>query len=101
MSGFRAFRSAVPHDRLTLMANDLVQALRDRDDADTVKAIVLLQDGEAGGLALHGYGATIMDEETASREAAIDMILHLRSLLRVSTMDLATVLLAAQQRGML
>lgn len=66
MSGVR--RTNEPHDRLTHLCDEMVQPLNRDENAD-VKAVVMLQDGDKGGIVMHGY-------EDAT-EGMTDLFIHL------------------------
>jgi hypothetical protein len=66
-------RETEPVDRLTRLAGALVDALAEHPEyTSEIKAIVLLNDRERGGICLHGY-----DRDT---EAIADLFVHLRSI---------------------
>lgn len=59
-----------PHDRLTELAGVMTAALE--TEAEDVKAVVMLQDGDRGGICLHGY-----DDDS---EAIADLFIHLKAI---------------------
>lgn len=65
-------RSYEPHDRLTRLCAAMTDALDSHPERGEEKAIVFLQDGERGGLQLHGY-----DDDT---DAMVDLFVHLKAL---------------------
>lgn len=66
-------RSSEPHDRLTRICAEMTYALEQHPEySDDVKAIVMLQDNDRGGLQLHGY-----DDDT---EALVDLFMHLKAI---------------------
>jgi hypothetical protein len=66
-------RSDRPHDRLTELCAVMTDALDAAlEPGELPKCAVFLQDGERGGLQLHGY-----DDDT---EAIVDLFLHLKAL---------------------
>lgn len=70
-----------PHDRLTRLCaamTDTLDAHPEKREQD--KCMVFLDDGEQGGLVLHGY-----DNDT---EAVVDLIMHLRAIMRANGRDL-------------
>jgi hypothetical protein len=63
----------VPVDRLTRLCGAMTEALEAADGyRDGDKAVVMLSDGERGGIGLHGYG-----DDTA---ALVDLIIHLQAI---------------------
>jgi hypothetical protein len=70
-----------PPDRLTRIAGDLAGALEqhvERQDGD--KVIVFADDGQRGGICMHGYSDDI--------EAMADLFSHLRAMFRANGKDL-------------
>jgi len=68
-----AERSYEPHDRLTRLCAAMTEALDAQPEmGEDVKCIVFLQDGDKGGLQLHGY-----DDDS---EAVSDVLLHLQAI---------------------
>ena len=68
-----ARRSKRPIDRLTRLCDAMTDALEAHPECDdTVKAVIMLDDGERGGIVLHGY-----DDDTA---AMVDLIMHLKAI---------------------
>lgn len=65
-------RSYEPHDRLTHLANEMLEVLKEKDAKD-VRAIVMLNTDERGGIGLGNYE----DEEAG---AIADMFIHLKAL---------------------
>jgi hypothetical protein len=66
-------RTGEPHDRLTELCATMTDALDgELEPGEDVKAVVMLQDGERGGLQMHGY-----DDDT---DAIVDVFLHLRAI---------------------
>lgn len=63
---------AVPMDRLTRLANKMLELLKQEADTDNVQAMILLSDEHNGGGAISGY-------ET-NEEALADMIIHFKAL---------------------
>jgi hypothetical protein len=79
MAGER--RTTEPHDRLTRMCDAMVtvwDAHPEHRPAD--KCIVFLDDGDRGGLVLHGY-----DSDT---DAMADLLMHLKALFKSSGREL-------------
>lgn len=71
-----------PFDRLTTLCSEMTKVLDDDDNKD-VRAVIMIDDGERGGIQIHGY-----DGDNATGEAVTDLILHLRSILRLMGKDL-------------
>lgn len=67
-------RTPEPHDRLTRLADELLSALKARDDAVDVKAMVFLFDDRRGGIGISGY-----DNDT---EALSDLLVHLHAMFK-------------------
>lgn len=66
-------RTSEPSDRLTRLCLAMTDALDAHPEmSNDVKCIVFLQDGNMGGLQLHGYE----DDE----EAIVDLFIHLRAI---------------------
>jgi hypothetical protein len=61
-----------PHDRLTSLCAVMTDALDAQEDVEHVKAIVMLDDGERGGIQLHGYESDV--------DAMTDLFLHLQAI---------------------
>lgn len=73
-----------PHDRLTAYAADMSDVLEAKGAAaEDVKAIIMLQDDEHGGLVLHGY-----DEMT---EAITDLLAHVAAVCQANGMKLQVI----------
>ena len=71
-----------PHDRLTRLCAAMTDALeRDPEYAETVKCIVFLDDGDRGGIQLHGAW-----EDDA--EAMTALLVHLRAIFRANGTEL-------------
>jgi hypothetical protein len=69
-----------PYDRLTRLCAAMTDALEANPERGDEKCIVFLQDGQRGGLQLHGY-----DDEG---EAIVDLFVHLRAILRANGQEL-------------
>jgi hypothetical protein len=65
-------RMAEPHDRLTRLCAAMTDALDAHPEHGDEKCVVFLQDGERGGLQLHGY-----DDDA---EAIADVLFHLQAI---------------------
>jgi hypothetical protein len=77
-------RTIDPHDRLTRLCAVMTDALdADPEMTDDVNAIVFLQDGDRGGIQLHGY-----DDDV---EAMVDLLWHVRAIFRANGKDLHLV----------
>jgi hypothetical protein len=76
-----------PHDRLTALCAEMTAVLDAKgDDVADVKCVVFLQDGDRGGLQIHGYEGE--SEEDVSTEALADLFLHLRAIFRANGKEL-------------
>lgn len=74
-------RTEEPHDRLTRLADVAIRALAaDPEYLDGDKVIVFLDNGQRGGLVLHGYDS--------DADAISDLLLHLRAIFRANGKDL-------------
>lgn len=69
-------RTTEPHDRLTNLANDMLDAV----DLGGVKAIVLLTGDTMNGVGMSGW-----DDDT---EAVAYMLIHLQAIMRVNGKEL-------------
>lgn len=69
-----------PHDRLTRLAGVMTEALDADPEHGDEKCVVFLQDGDRGGMVLHGY--------EDHREAVADVLVHLQALLAANGYDL-------------
>lgn len=59
-----------PHDRLTKLCDEMTDVIAEKGkEAADVKGVLMLQDGEKGGLVMYGY-----DDD---KEAMVDLIIHL------------------------
>jgi hypothetical protein len=76
----RPTRSEEPSDRLTRLCDAMTKALDAHPERGEEKCVVFLQDGERGGLQLHGY-----DDDA---DAIIDVFMHLRAIFRSNGSDL-------------
>jgi hypothetical protein len=65
-----------PHDRLTGIGNDLITALEARPDAASVRAIIMLEDGDSVATCLAGF------ERDA--EAIATLFAHLAAIMRAN-----------------
>ena len=70
-----------PHDRLTRLCAAMTDALEAQPGTDDVKAIVMLQDAERGGLQVHGYEDQV--------EAMVDLLGHLQAIFEANGKTLA------------
>lgn len=74
-------RTEEPHDRLTELCAVMTDALdRALEPGEAPKCIVFLDDGDRGGLQLHGY-----DDDT---DAIVDLLVHLRAIFRANGKEL-------------
>lgn len=78
-------RTEEPHDRLTRLAGVMTEALDAHPEHEAEKAVVFLQDGDRGGMCIHGY-----DDP---REAVADVLVHLQALLASYGTDLQLMVL--------
>ena len=69
-----------PHDRLTRLCGAMLDALDAHDERGGERCVIFLQDGDDGGLVMHGY--------SDDADAIVDIILHLRAILRSKGADL-------------
>jgi hypothetical protein len=72
MSG--EMRTTEPHNRLTRLCEAMTDALDAHPERGSEKCVVFLQDGDQGGLILHGY-----DDDV---DAMADLLLHIRAIFR-------------------
>lgn len=70
-----------PHDHLTRLCAAMTDALEAQPGSEGVKAVVMLDDGERGGIQLHGY-----DDDT---DAMVDLFVHLRAIFNANGKELA------------
>jgi hypothetical protein len=81
-----------PHDRLTRLAAAMTDALEAHPEyAPTVKCAIFLDDGNRGGIQLHGY------EDDA--DAVVDLLVHLQAIFRASGKRLDVVTLDEDGMG--
>lgn len=67
-------QSDVPVDRLTRLCATMTDALTSDDEyRDTDKAVILIDDGERGGIVTHGYDSM--------SEAIVDLLNHVQAML--------------------
>lgn len=70
-----------PVDRLTRLCGAMTDTLDAHPEmSENVKCVVFLQDGDRGGLQLHGY-----DDD---KEAIVDVFMHLRAIFQSNGSDL-------------
>lgn len=79
-------RTSEPIDRLTRLCAAMTEALDAHPERGDEKCIVFLQDGERGGLQIHGY-----EDDT---EALVDLLIHLRAIFRANGKELVIAPLA-------
>jgi len=73
-------------NRLTMLANDALQALKDSERYQPGdKIIIMVQDAAMGGIAAHGY------EDPASEEPMMDLLRHIRAMFRAQGNDLILI----------
>lgn len=81
MSDRDVTRATEPHDRLTRLCAAMTDALEAHPEArGDERGVLMLQDGERGGIVLHGY-----DDET---RALVDLFMHLGAIFRASGKEL-------------
>ena len=96
----RVTRSDEPHDRLTGLCNDmtdlldaLVTAEQEKNpDAKNVRAIVFLDDDDAGGIVVHGY-----DDMT---DAMVDLLMHVKAMFNSMGKDVEFVAVPQSAAGL-
>jgi len=71
-----------PVDRLTELCAEMTTPL-DKSENDDVKAIVFLNDGERGGIQLHGYDS--------QAEAMAELFLHMKAVFQSMGKDLSFI----------
>jgi hypothetical protein len=74
-------RSEEPHDKLTRLCAQMTAVLDHSPQAKGVKCIVFLDDGERGGLQLHGYEDDM--------EAMVDLFIHMKAIFEANGKQLA------------
>jgi hypothetical protein len=78
----RPRRTEEPTDRLTRLCKAMTEAFDAHPEhREGDKAIVFLDDGDHGGIQIHGY-----DDDT---DAIVDLFVHLRALFRAQGKDLS------------
>ena len=78
-TGEDVIRSYDPMDRLTRLTVEMTVPL-ERPENEDVKAIIFLQDGERGGIQIHGY-----DDQN---EAMADLFMHMKAIFQSVGKDL-------------
>jgi len=74
-------RDTAPMDRLTRIGNRLIEDfLEDEELTDADKLIVMIDDADRGGIAMHGW--------EDDKEALAALFMHLRAIFRVNGKDL-------------
>jgi hypothetical protein len=82
-----------PHDRLTRICDRMTTTFEMHPEHQPRdKCIVFLDDGERGGLVLHGY-----DDDT---EAMVNLLMHLRALFRANGKDLEIIAVPNDASGL-
>jgi hypothetical protein len=77
-----------PHDRLTRLCAAMTDTLDAHPERGEEKCVIFLQDGERGGLVIHGYDNDL--------EAMADLFVHLRA---IFTADGKTLMFAPISKG--
>lgn len=84
MSGDEPRRTHEPRDRLTRIGDAMTNAMTSHPEArEGDRAIVMLDDGNMGGIVLHGY-----DDDL---DALTDLLVHLRAIFRAQGKDLDVI----------
>ena len=82
-----------PHDRLTRICDRMTATFDMHPELHpSDKCMVFLDDGERGGLVLHGY-----DDDT---EAMVNLLMHLRAMFRANGKDLEIITLPNDVGGL-
>jgi hypothetical protein len=79
----RTRQSEEPHDRLTILANEMIERLRELTPDERVRCVVLLDDGEMGGIGVSGYDT--------SGDAIADIFVHLKAMFEANGQQLMVV----------
>lgn len=73
----------VPSDRLTRLCNAMTETLDANPERGEEKCIIFLQEGNRGGLVLHGY--------EDDHEALVDLFIHMRAIFHANGQDLQII----------
>jgi hypothetical protein len=84
-------RSHQPFDRLTYLSAEMTGPL-ERPENEDVKAIVFLQDGQRGGIQIHGYDDDI--------QAMADLFAHLKAVFASIGKDLQLIAIPDSPQGL-
>jgi len=86
-----AHRSFEPHSWLTHLGDLMLTALDSQPDGESVKAIVMLDTGEEGGIAIHGYDS--------DHEAITDLFVHLAAIFAANGQTLMLIPMPSVGQG--
>jgi len=86
-----ARRSYEPHDRLTMLGDAMLETLDHQEGGEEVRAIVMLDDGDNGGIAIHGYDS--------DHEAITDMFVHLAAIFAANGQTLMLIPMPSVGQG--
>lgn len=76
-------KSDEPQDRLTRLCQAGIRGIEAAEEyTENIKGIIMLEDGDCGGIAITGYS------EDSGREAFIDMLVHLQAIAEVNGLKL-------------
>lgn len=82
-----------PRDRLTRLCDEMLKVLDAKGaEVEDVKALVMLQDAEKGGIATYNYG------EDGDLDAATDLFMHLKAIFEANGMSLLLAPLTGNPR---
>jgi hypothetical protein len=78
-----------PHDRLTRLANEVLESLSENPEYEPgVRAIVFVNHNGRAGIGIHGYGE---DQQAAIIDATTDLIVHLTAMFEAMGKELKIV----------
>jgi acyl CoA:acetate/3-ketoacid CoA transferase len=80
-----------PTDRLTRLAAGITAGLESEENAD-VRAIIMLDDGNLGGIMMHGYDDGI--------EAMTDLLIHMRAIFKAYGKDIELITIPDSPEGL-
>jgi len=70
-------RTTAPHNRLTRMCDEAITTFQNHPEhREGDKCIIFLDDGQRGGIVLHGYENDL--------DAMTDLLMHLRAIFRAN-----------------
>lgn len=77
-------KGKIPTDRLTRVCNSMIDTLENHyESLDTDKCMIFLDDGDRGGIVLHGYKDDM--------EAMVDLLVHLTAIFKANGKTLMLV----------